>query len=86
MNKAALEVEKTRDEIHSQIQQIEEHLQPKSAHTDDDFGDAHEILADVDNWDLRDHRQQTTHVQNRHNVQVGSHDNQQKPHGRFLVE
>ncbi len=29
--------------------------------------------------DLRDHRQQTTHVQNRRNVQVGSRNNQSKP-------
>jgi hypothetical protein len=45
------------------------------------------MLADVDNWDLRDHRQQATRVQNRHNVQVGSRDNQQKPRtgkGGFL--
>ena len=57
-NKAALEAEKARDELHNQIQQIEEQLQPKRARTDDDAGDAHEKLAEVDNWDLRDHRQQ----------------------------
>jgi hypothetical protein len=78
-NKAAMETEKARDELHSQIQKIEEQLQPKRAHTDDDVGDAHEMLADVDNWDLRDHRQQATRVQNRRNVQVGSRDNQQNP-------
>jgi hypothetical protein len=54
-NKATLEVEKERDELHNQIQQIEEQLQPKRAHTDDDTGDVHEVLAEVDNWDLRDH-------------------------------
>ena len=48
-NKTALEAEKVRDEIHNQIQQIEEQLQPKRARTDDDAGDAHEILAEVDN-------------------------------------
>ena len=48
-NKAALEAEKARDELHNQIQQIEEQLQPKRARTDDDAGDAHEILAEVDN-------------------------------------
>ncbi len=37
------------------------------------------MLAEVENWDLRDHRQQATRVQNCRNVQVGSHDNQQKP-------
>ncbi len=45
-NKAALEAEKARDELHNQIQQIEEQLQPKRARTDDDAGDAHEMLAD----------------------------------------
>jgi hypothetical protein len=86
-NKAALEAENARDELHNQIQQIEEQLQPKRARTDDDAGDAHEILVEVDNWDLRDHRQQATRVQNRRDVQVGSRDNQQKPRtgkGGFL--
>ncbi len=77
-NKVTLEAEKARDELHRQIQQIEEQIQPKRARTDDDAGDAHEMLADVDNWDLRDHRQQATRVQYRRNVQVGSRDNQQK--------
>ena len=44
-NKAALEAEKARDELHNQIQKIEEQLQPKRARTDDDAGDAHEKLA-----------------------------------------
>jgi hypothetical protein len=43
-NKAALEAEKARDELHNQIQQIEEQLQPKRPRTDDDSGDAHEML------------------------------------------
>jgi hypothetical protein len=42
--------------------------------------DAHEMLAEVENWDLRDHRQQVTRVQNRLNVQVGSRNNQSKTH------
>ncbi len=78
VNKVALEAEKAKYELHNQIQQIEEQLQPKRVRTDDDAGDADEILAEVDNWDLRDHRQQATRVQNRSNVQVGSRDNQQK--------
>ena len=78
-NKTALEAEKARDELHNQIQQIEEQLQPKRTRTDDDAGDAHEMLAEVDNWDLRDHRQQATRVENRRNVQVGSRKNQSKP-------
>ena len=71
-NKAALEEEKARDELHNQIEHIEEQLHPKRARTHDDAGDAHEMLAEVENWDLRDHRQQTTRVQNHRNVQVGS--------------
>jgi hypothetical protein len=55
-NKAALEAEKARDELHNQIQQIEEQLQPKRARTDDDAGDAHYLLAEFDNCDLSDHR------------------------------
>jgi hypothetical protein len=42
-------------------------------------GDVHEIPAEVDNWDLRDHCREGTHVQNRRNVQVGSLINQQQP-------
>ena len=78
-NTVTLEAEKERDELHNQIHQIEEQLQPKRARTDDDAGDAHEKLAEVDNWDLRDHRQQATRVQTRRNVQVGSRMNQAKP-------
>ena len=78
-NKAALEAEKERDELHNQIEQIEQRLHPKRAHSHDDSGDAHEMLAEVDNWDLRDHRQQATRVQNRRNVPVGSRENQPKP-------
>jgi hypothetical protein len=48
--------------------------------SDADDGDAHEIHTEVDNWDLRDHHREGTRVQNRRNVQVGSCDNQQKPH------
>jgi hypothetical protein len=49
-NKAALEAQKARDELHYQIQQIEEQLQPKRARTDDDAGDAHDLLAEFDNY------------------------------------
>jgi hypothetical protein len=78
-NKAALEAEKARDELHNQIEHIEEQMHPKRVRTDDDAGDAHEMLAEVENWDLRDHRQQATRVQNHRNVQVGSLQNQAKP-------
>jgi hypothetical protein len=36
---------------------LKRQLHPKRARTHDDAGDAHEMLAEVDNWDLRDHRQ-----------------------------
>jgi hypothetical protein len=78
-NNAALEADKERDELHTQIEEIEEHLQPKRARSDADDCHAHEIPAEVDDWDLRDHHREGTHVHNRRNVQVGSHDNQQKP-------
>ena len=80
-NKAALEAEKERDELHNQIEieQIEEQLHPKRARTHDAAGDAHEVIGEVENWDLRDHRQQETRVQNRRNVQLGSRQNQAKP-------
>ncbi len=78
-NKDALEAEKERHELRNQIEQIEEQLHPKRARTHDAAGDAHEVLAEVENWDLRDHRQQATRVQNRRNVQLGSRQNQVKP-------
>ena len=40
------------------------------AHTHDDAGDAHEMLTEVDNWDLSVHHRETTHVKTRRNVQV----------------
>ena len=47
-NKTVLETEKARDDLHKQIEQIEQWLaqwlHPKRAHTDDDAGDAHERL------------------------------------------
>jgi len=76
VNQAELETEKARDELHTQIEQIEQRLHPKRARSHDD---AHELIAEVDNWDLRDHRQQATRVQTRRNVQVGSHNNQSNP-------
>jgi hypothetical protein len=78
-NKLALEVEKERDAAEKAVEELKRQLQPKRVRTDDDAGDAHEMLAEVDNWDLRDHRQQVTRVQNRCNVQVGSRKNQAKP-------
>ncbi len=57
-NKTALEAEKERDELHNQIEQIEQRLHPKRARSHEDGdGDAHEMLPEVDDWDLRVHRQ-----------------------------
>jgi hypothetical protein len=41
VNKTALEAEKQRDDLHTQIEEIEEQLQPKRARSDADAGDAH---------------------------------------------
>jgi hypothetical protein len=46
-------------------------MYPKRVHSHDDD---QEVLAEVD-----DHRQQATRVPNRHNVQVGTSNNQSKP-------
>jgi hypothetical protein len=77
-NKLALEAEKERDTVEKAVEELKRQLQPKRPHTDDDAGDAHEMLAEVENWDLRDHRQQATCVQNRRNVQLWSRQNQAK--------
>jgi hypothetical protein len=78
-NKVALEAEKEKDAAEKAVEELKRQLQPKRPRTDDDAGDAHEVLAEVENWDLRDHRQQATRVQNRRNVQLGSRQNQAKP-------
>ena len=75
----ALEAEKEKEAAEKAVEELKRQLQPKRGRTDDDAGDTHKQLAEVDNWDLRDHRQQVTHVQNRRNVQVGSRMNQAKP-------
>ena len=63
-NKLALEAEKERDAAEKAVEELKRHLQPKRLRTDDDTGDDHEVLSEVENWDLRDHRQQATRVQN----------------------
>jgi hypothetical protein len=78
-NKVALEVEKEKDAPERAVEKLKRQLQPKRTHTDDDAGDAHDLLAEFDNCDLSDHHREGTRVQNRRNVQVGSRDNQQKP-------
>jgi hypothetical protein len=70
-----------KDAVEKTVEELKRQLQPKRARTDDDAANAHEMLAEVDDWDLRDHRhwQQATRVQNRRNVQVGSRKNQPNP-------
>jgi hypothetical protein len=77
-NKVALEEEKEKDTTEKTVEELKRQLQPKRARTDDETADAHEMIAEFDDWDLRDHRRQATRVQNRPNVHVGSRDNQQK--------
>ena len=45
----------------------------------DDTGDGHDMHTEVDEWDLRDLRRETTRVQNRRNVALGSLHDQPKP-------
>jgi hypothetical protein len=79
-NKIALEVEKEKDGVEQAVEELKRQMQPKRTHTHDDGGDAHEVLTEVDNWDLSVHRREVTCVHNRRNVEVGSHENQPTPH------
>jgi hypothetical protein len=74
-NKLAPEAEKERDAAEKAVEELKRQLYPKRTRIHDD---AHEVLTEVDNWDLRDHRQQATRLQNRRNVQKGSRNNQSK--------
>jgi hypothetical protein len=38
--------------------------------THDDAGDTYEILTEIHDWDLRIHRRETTHVQNKDHYQA----------------
>ncbi len=78
-NKSVLEAEKERDKLHKELEFIEVHLEGKRAHTHDDTCDGHDMYAEVDEWDLRDFRWETTRVQNRRNVTLGSLHDQPKP-------
>jgi hypothetical protein len=51
-NKVALEAEKEKDAAEKEVEELKRQLQPKRARGDADTGDAHEIHAEVDNWDL----------------------------------
>jgi hypothetical protein len=39
-----------------EVEELKRQLQPQRAHTHDETGDAHELLVEVDNWDLIVHR------------------------------
>ncbi len=81
-NKSVLQTEKGRDKLHKQLELIEVQLQGKRArtHYDDDTGDGHDMHTEVDELDLSDFHRETTRVQNRRNVALGSLHDQPKPH------
>ncbi len=54
-SKVALEAEKEKDAAEKTLEELKRQLQPKRARTDDDVGDAHDLLAEFDNCDLSDH-------------------------------
>ena len=60
---------KGKDTAEKSVDEQTRQLQPKRSHTHDDAGDAHEMIAEVDNWDLNVHRRETTCVQNLRNVE-----------------
>jgi uncharacterized membrane protein len=61
-NRVALEAEKEKDAAEKEVEELKRQLQPKRARTDDDAGDAHDLLAEFDNCDLSDHRREGTRV------------------------
>jgi hypothetical protein len=84
-NTLALETEKEKDAAEKAVEELKRQLHPKRARTDDDAGDAHDLLAKFDNFDLSDHRREGTRVQHRRNVQLGSRDKLQKPRTARMV-
>ena len=73
-NKFALETEKEKDTAENEVEELKRQLQPKRAR------DVHEMITEVDNWDLSVHRREATRVQNRRNVSLGSLHDQPKSH------
>jgi hypothetical protein len=71
-----VETEKERDKFHKELELIDVHLPGTRVHTHDDTDDSHDMHTEVDEWDLRDFHRETTLVQTRRNVEVGSHKNQ----------
>ncbi len=57
-NRLVLEAEKEKDAAEKAVEEVKRQLHPKRARTDDDAGDAHDLLAKLDNCDLIDHRRE----------------------------
>jgi hypothetical protein len=87
-NKSVLKAEKERDKFQKELDLIDVKVQGKRARTHDNTGDGHDMHVEIDEWDLRDFRRETTRVQNRRNVALGSlHDQPKPPKGKdgFLL-
>ncbi len=61
-NKVALDLEKEKDTVEKTVEELKRQLQPKRTRTDDDTGDAHDLIAEFDNCDLSDHHREGTRV------------------------
>jgi hypothetical protein len=80
VNKLVLKAEKERDKFHKELEYIEMQLHwDKRELTHDDTGDDHDMDTEDDEWDLRDFNRETTRVQNRRNMTLGSLHDQPKP-------
>ena len=86
-NNVVLETEKDKDSAEKEVHELTRQIQPKRSHTHDDGGDFHDMITEVDNWDLSVHRRETTHVQNRRNVSLGSlHDQPRQTRGTCVSD
>jgi hypothetical protein len=45
-------VEKEKDTVEKTVEELKRQFQPKRTHTDDDVGDAHDLITEFDNCDL----------------------------------
>jgi hypothetical protein len=73
-NKVSLEVEKDKDAVQKEVEELQRVMEPKRPRT-------HAATADDDeecekqsweDWDLPDHRRESTHIQNHHSIPLGS--------------
>jgi hypothetical protein len=64
-NKVVLDEEKEKYSAEVTVEKLKRQLQPKRTRTHDD---THEMVVEVDNWDLSVYRLDSTRVQNRLNV------------------